>query len=110
MQEEKGQGKKGLLVDGLKTMKQSMRRIFGSSFGITTALFMIIWFANALTYYGEVLLTTAVILRLPYLFVCSSIYTITKDDHPLLGALLTIPLTTPQTETIVCTRGLQLKY
>lgn len=60
VQEVEGQGMKERLVDGLQNMRESMGRIFGSSLGITTALFMIIWFANALTYYGEVLLTTAV--------------------------------------------------
>jgi hypothetical protein len=61
VQEATDHGEKGRLVGGLKNVKESTCRIFGSSLGITTALLMIIWFANALTYYGEVLLTTAVI-------------------------------------------------
>lgn len=37
-----------------------MSLIFKSALGITTGLLMFIWFVNALTYYGEVLLTTTV--------------------------------------------------
>ena len=65
MQELEGQGKQERIKDSLRNMRESLGRIFGSSLGITTALFMTIWFANALTYYGEVLLTTAVSPPLP---------------------------------------------
>ena len=60
MQEAEGQSKRERVMDGLQNMRESLGRIFGTALGITTALFMTIWFANALTYYGEVLLTTAV--------------------------------------------------
>lgn len=50
---------KGLLLSSW----HSLASVFTSSLGLTTALLMFIWFANALTYYGEVLLTVTVSFR-----------------------------------------------
>lgn len=52
-------------LKGCTSFAQSTRMIFRYPLGITTGLFLFIWFVNALTYYCEVLLTTTVsLLRL----------------------------------------------
>lgn len=53
------------LSEGWRSFRSSISLLLHSSLGVTTGLFMFIWFVNALTYYGEVLLTTTV--SLPFL-------------------------------------------
>lgn len=49
-----------LVRQAREVIGRMIKSIFGSNLGVTTVLLMVIWFANALTYYGEVLLTVTV--------------------------------------------------
>ena len=46
----------------VKSAGNALSSVFTAGLALTTSLLMFIWFSNALTYYGEVLLTTTVCL------------------------------------------------
>ena len=68
----------------VKSAGAALSSVFTAGLALTTSLLMFIWFSNALTYYGEVLLTTTVRLRTPQ---HARSYLFSVETRTLLGSL-----------------------